>query len=142
MLKKINCLITLCVALCITACATTQPPKLVSDPDVYPVYQGCESVDQSQMINCFSKKVIKLFRRKFNTNVASDNGLTGKLRSKVKFVINADGEIDQINVNAPHPALEAEIIRVINEIPALTPGIHEGKRVSVPFSFPFVFSIH
>ena len=42
---------------------------------------------------------------------------------------------------APHPALEAEAIRIISMLPKMQPGVHDGKKVIVPYSLPIIFQV-
>ena len=50
-----------------------------------PEYPGCEKGTNSEKRKCMSKKIEKFVQKKFNTELASDLGLTGKQRISVFF---------------------------------------------------------
>ncbi|HEX9827501.1 MAG TPA: energy transducer TonB, partial [Flavobacteriaceae bacterium] len=67
--------------------------------------------------------------------------LTGIQRINVIFKINEEGHIVDVKARAPVPELENEAIRVINSLPKFEPGIHKGKKVTVPYSLPIIFKV-
>ncbi|OUR92587.1 hypothetical protein A9Q87_05970 [Flavobacteriales bacterium 34_180_T64] len=106
-----------------------------------PLFPGCESIyGNSARKNCMSTAIAKFVNERFNTNIAINNGLTGKQRIAVIFKIGKDGKVFQVRARAPHPALEKEAIRVIKLLPQLLqPGYQNGKPVIVPYSLPILF---
>ena len=79
--------------------------------------------------------------RKFNTNLASDLGLSGRQRILVFFKIDKSGNVTQIQARAPHPGLEKEAKRVVGLLPKMQPGKQRGKPVTVPYSLPILFQV-
>jgi protein TonB len=70
-----------------------------------------------------------------------DNGIQGKVY--VKFAVMKDGSIDDIQVlKKIHPKLDAEAVRVIENMPNWTPGKQKGKAVNVYFTLPINFQIN
>ena len=51
------------------------------------------------------------------------------------------GRATRIRARAAHLKLEREAIRVINMLPILKPGTHDGKKVIVPYAIPIVFQV-
>jgi outer membrane biosynthesis protein TonB len=112
--------------------------KNVDEP---PVFKGCENEDKEEQRKCTSEKVQKYVQKNFDTNLASNLGLVGRQRISTMFKINKQGEIVDIKVRAPHPALEEETKRVISLIPKLIPGKHKGQAVKVSYALPIVFQV-
>ncbi|MFD0860987.1 energy transducer TonB [Sungkyunkwania multivorans] len=109
--------------------------------EVSPIYPGCEGLDNNQdRRQCLSDKLGKLIRRKFNTSIASDYGLSGTQRIFTQFTIDKKGAIIDIKVRAPHPVLEKEALRVIGKVPTMIPGKQRDNYVSVSYSVPIVFN--
>jgi|TARA_B110000967_G_scaffold208774_1_gene262152 protein TonB len=106
-----------------------------------PEYPGCEKGSNTEKRKCMSKKIAKFVQRKFNTDLASDLGLTGKQKINVVFKIDKNGTIIGVRSRAPHPRLEQEAARVINLLPKMKPGRQRGKAVVVPYSLPIVFQV-
>lgn len=106
-----------------------------------PVFPGCESGSNAKKKKCMSDKITKFVQRKFNTDLAGDLGLTGRQRINVVFKIDKSGKITGIRSRAPHPALEKEAARVINQLPKMKPGRQRGKPVTVPYSLPIIFQV-
>jgi bla regulator protein blaR1 len=107
-----------------------------------PVFPGCESLTSNiERKDCMSKEIAMFVNKNFNTGVGKENGLVGKQRINVIFKINQEGNIVDVRSRAPHPALEAEAVRVIKMLPKMLPGKQKGKVVTVPYSLPIIFMV-
>ena len=106
-----------------------------------PIFPGCKKGNNLEKKNCMSKKIAVFIQRKFNTDLASDLGLTGRIRISVIFKIDKRGNVIDIKARAPHPRLETEAIRLVSMLPKMKPGIQRGKAVIVPYSLPIIFEI-
>lgn len=117
----------------------TFPVSLVSD---LPIFPGCETlVNKKEQLECFSTKVAKLVSKKFDTDVAADNSITGKQKILVTFVINTHGNVVDVKARAPHPKLQEEAIRAVNMLPRMTPAKQGFKTVNVTYSLPIIFEV-
>tara|TARA_X000001036_G_scaffold432912_1_gene469615 strand:- start:583 stop:1503 length:921 start_codon:yes stop_codon:yes gene_type:complete len=106
-----------------------------------PIYPGCEKGNNEKRRKCMSERIAKFVRKKFNTKLAEDYGLSGRQRISVIFKINTLGDVVGIRARAPNPQLEDEAIRVINLLPKMKPGMQLGKPVIVPYSLPIIFQV-
>ena len=105
---------------------------------VYPIYPGCEKKQNNdERKKCMSERVQKFVMKKFNTGLPEYLGLDGLQKISVKFNINQEGNIVDIEAIASHPKLEKEAIRVIKKLPKIKPGYENGKPVVVSYSLPF-----
>jgi len=108
-----------------------------------PVFPGCEHLQTNEeQRKCLSDNIHKIIQKNFNTNLAQDYGLTGKQVIGVQFKIDNNGDVIEIETRAPHPVLEKEAIRVLNKVPAMTPGKHNGKAVNVKYALPIKFVVN
>ena len=57
------------------------------------------------------------------------------------FTVNEDGDIINIKARSVHPLFEQEAIRVISELPKMTPAQFNGQTISRKYSLPIVFEI-
>ena len=107
-----------------------------------PIYPGCEKqTNNKDRLKCMSNKLGKLVQRKFNTDVASENGLTGKQRIFIQFKIGKNGDVTLVKAQAPHAALEKEASRLTTKIPNMKPGIQNKKPVEVLYTLPILFNV-
>ncbi len=106
-----------------------------------PVFPGCEKGSNAKKKKCMSEKIAKFVNRKFDVDLASELGLSGRQRISVLFKIDKTGSITGIRARAPHPGLEKEAKRVIGLLPKMKPGKQRGKPVTVPYSLPIVFQV-
>ena len=106
-----------------------------------PIFPGCESGNNAAKRDCMSEKIAQFVNRKFNTELASDLGLSGRQRINVIFKIDKTGNVVGIRARAPHPGLEKEAVRVIGLLPKMKPGKQRGKPVNVPYSLPIIFQV-
>ncbi|TXD91756.1 hypothetical protein ES724_16030 [Gillisia hiemivivida] len=110
--------------------------------DEVPTYPGCEnSGSNDEKKKCMSEKIQEYVNEAFNTDLGKELNLKGVNRIIVQFKIDKSGNIIEARARAPHPALEAEAIRVINEIPQMVPGKQNGQASNVMYSLPIVFQV-
>ena len=107
-----------------------------------PVFPGCErETTNNGRRKCLSQKLTKLVQRKFDTDVATDLGLTGTQKINVSFKINKQGEVEILETRANHKDLEKEANRVVGKIPTMEPGKNNNKPVEVSYMLPIQFNI-
>lgn len=117
-------------------------PVNIAVVEEIPVFAGCEGLTKIETRKCFDKKIQRLVQRYFNINLANELGLSsGKKRIFTQFVIDKNGIISDVKVNAPHPSLEKETKRIVKKIPKFTPGKHNGKAVKVKYTLPITFKV-
>lgn len=106
-----------------------------------PTFKGCKG-NNEKLKRCFNKKFQRHFVKNFKSSLPNNLGLkTGRARINLSFRINKKGIIDSIKVDAPHPKLIKECLRVIKKLPKMIPGKQKGKDVSVKYSIPFSFTV-
>lgn len=117
----------------------TIPISLVSD---FPVFPGCDKFeDKKRQEKCFQQKIAKHIVRKFDSDIAADNGLSGNLKIMVMFTINSKGDIVDVNARAPHPELKKEAIKAVKSLPKMKPAMQGFNKVNVTYALPVVFKI-
>ena len=105
-----------------------------------PVFPGCEGLASEENKQCFTQKVAQFVSQEFNTKVA-DETVSGSQRIVVHFVINKNGEVEQIQAKAQAESLREEAIRVTNLLPKMRPGEKDGNPVAVQFALPILFEL-
>lgn len=119
------------------------PPIPVIFVERVPVFPGCDpSLDNALLKKCFSEKVGKFIRKRFNTNKAEDINLSGKQKIFSQFVVDQNGQVTDIKVRTPHPLLEQEAKRVIGLLPTMIPAKQQLQTVKVQYSIPIIFKIN
>lgn len=107
-----------------------------------PVYPGCEGEpNNNAKKKCMSEKIAKFVNRKFDTELASELGLSGRQRIAVQFKIDRNGNVVNVRARAPHPRLQQEAIEVVKSLPKMTPGKQRGQAVGVLYSLPILFQV-
>ena len=107
-----------------------------------PVFPGCENAgDNDAKKSCMEEKIRKFINKKFNTGLADDLGLEGKQVIRATFNIDQHGNVTAVNARAPHPALQDEAIRVLKNLPKMTPGKQRGTPVIVSYGLPIIFRV-
>lgn len=110
--------------------------------DQVPAFPNSGPFDsEEEKKKAFSQEISRFVAMNFNTNLASELGLTGVQKISVFFKIGVDGNITEVKARAPKPELEAEAIRVVKMLPAFIPGEHQGKKVTVPYYLPIKFQV-
>ena len=70
--------------------------------------------------------------------LAQENGIQGKVY--VTFVVTKDGSVANAKIaRGVDPLLDQEALRVVNSLPAWSPGYQNGKPVNVQYTVPINF---
>jgi len=70
--------------------------------------------------------------------LAKDNGIQGKVY--VTFVVTKDGSVANAEIaRGVDPLLDKEALRIVNTLPAWSPGYQRGKPVNVKYTVPINF---
>ncbi len=107
-----------------------------------PIFPGCAG-NKKQLRACFSSQIKQFVAKKIRIELASDLGLeSGSVqRIFVIFKIDKYGKTMHIQARAPHKKLKQEAIRIIKELPIMTPGRQRGMPVGVSYSLPITFKV-
>ena len=95
--------------------------------------------DDKAVMVYLQKNLIMPEKYKGNTD---ENPSLAEYRTFVKFVVNEDGSISDIQLlrkSAEFKDLDEEAIRVVKSMPKWNPGKMGGKPVKVYFNRPIVF---
>lgn len=107
-----------------------------------PVFPGCEKERNNEAKKkCMADKISQFVSKRFNAELASEYGLSGKQRINVTFKVDKSGNITSVMARAPHPGLEKEAQRVVGLLPKMEPGKQRGKAVTVQYALPIVFVV-
>ncbi len=110
--------------------------------DKAPVFPGCEDVaNEAENKKCFSQKVSEMIVNNFPNKELQAAGVSGRQRIIVEFTIDKTGYLGALTVRTNEPYLEAATREVFRKLPALTPGIHNGKDVAVAYKVPIIVEI-
>lgn len=91
---------------------------------------------------CMTHNLQRFVAENFDTKLASNLNLKGRIKIYVTFKISTMGEVTDIVARAPHTELEDEAKRVIESLPKFIPGKQKGKAVAVLFSLPIMFQVN
>ncbi len=112
--------------------------------DKVPTFESCLNNNDTQKAirRCTTTAIAKHVNKNFDLNLSKALGLKGKQRISVLFNIDTQGVMQDLKVEAPHPDLKAEVVRVMGLLPKFTPGEHKGKLVNVSYVLPIVFKVN
>ena len=105
-----------------------------------PIFPGCENVAKQDQKACFEKMVGKHVQKKFRyPKSAQEMGISGRVF--IQFMIDENGQVQDIQMRGPDRNLEKEAQRIISLLPDMIPGKHQGKPVRVTYSLPINFKL-
>src|SRR5690554_1952170 len=64
-----------------------------------------------------------------------------QIKAYVQFSINEEGYVVDVVARSIHPLIEKEAIRVVSELPRMTPPKKNGKSFEQRYSLPLIFEI-
>ncbi|WP_460220118.1 energy transducer TonB [Psychroserpens sp. MEBiC05023] len=100
-----------------------------------------KNLSEEKVESYFNNRLSKIVKQNFDMDIASKLGLKGRQRILTQFTINGKGIIENIRIRSPHPKLENEARRVIQQFPKFKPAKHHNQPVDLLFSLPIVFVI-
>lgn len=108
---------------------------LFAQEQKYPVFQGCESVNNQELPNCFKTNVSRavITSIKLPEQVIKDNF---KGTVNVVFYVDRTGKFTVLYVNTPYQKFKDEITRVFDELPNATPAKYNNHEVEMQFVLP------
>lgn len=105
-----------------------------------PIFPGCENLSFEKSMQCFQQKMQEHIKNHFiYPEEALRSGKYGKVY--IIFQISEKGTIEKIRTKGPHPILEKEAVRIIEQLPNMTPGKYNGEPIEIPFSIPITFKL-
>lgn len=106
-----------------------------------PSFPSCTGTNKEKKV-CFNKKMNKHINKYFDVDLVQELGFKpGKKRITVQFIINKNGDIENIKTNASHIRLKKEVERIIKKLPKMNPGKQRNKPVKVRFNLPIFVNI-
>ena len=106
----------------------------------FPVFPGCEDLEESKKRKCFQEQIQKHIARNFRyPEKAQDGGIQGRVF--VQFILGKDGRIRGLSSSGAAPILKQEAERIISLLPLIKPGKINDLRVAAPFSIPIIFKL-
>lgn len=108
-----------------------------------PRFQGCENLglEPKELQVCATTELLKyVYSHIKYPSSARANDIEGT--AMAKFVIDTEGLITDIEIkNGVSTDIEAEVMRMLESMPAWIPGMQEGKKVRVQFTLPIKFKL-
>lgn len=116
--------------------------KVVLNPDKAAIFPGCEKYTENRaLLHCLSKQVGRHVRRHFNTDLGKELGIVGRQKIRVKFKVDADGNVVDIKAKANLSKLEQEAIRITKLLPKMGPAVKNGANVMTQYALPISFLV-
>ncbi len=113
--------------------------KEVENPPLAPECKSKWDVEKRK--KCTSKYISMHVARKFNTDLAAEANVTGKIRINIEFVIDTSGKPINITASGGPELLNQNAIEVIGLFPNLKPGMKDGKPINVSYKMPLTFQV-
>ncbi len=114
----------------------------VLNVEFVPVYPGCEThLTNKEKVFCMSTKIGSYINRNFNVDKFIEKDLYGVQRIYVQFKIDLNGKVTDIKARASDKELESEAMRVLKDLPEMTPGKQGNTNVDVMYSIPIILKI-
>ncbi|WP_238596015.1 M56 family metallopeptidase [Capnocytophaga canimorsus] len=108
--------------------------------DKAPRFKECENVPESESFECFKKGLDAHIVRNFKyPKEAAEKDLQGRVN--VLFSIGTDGKVSIKSMSGGEKVLQEEAKRLIETLPQLIPGQHQGKNAAVMFLYPINFKL-
>ena len=113
--------------------------KEIENPPLAPDCKSKWNVEKQK--ECTNKFIQRHVMRKFNTDLAGDVGLTGRIKIMIEFIIDTKGKPVNINATGGPEIMNQNAIDVIGLLPNLKPGIKDGEPINVSYKMPLIFQI-
>ena len=110
--------------------------------DEIPITKDCKAKwEKEKLKKCVMHSINDHINKKFNAGLASEIGLSGRIKITNTFTIDTEGNIVDIKIISPNDRLNEEAVRVLKLLPKMIPGKQNGKPVHVEYQFPIIFNV-
>ncbi len=107
-----------------------------------PIYPGCEKFKTNdERRQCMTSKITDFVNKKFDTSLGNELGLTGVNRVYVRFKIDKNGNVVDVQARSAHPHLTREGERVVSKLPSMKPGKQRDRPVGIIYTLPITFQV-
>ncbi|MCD2259181.1 energy transducer TonB [Psychroserpens luteolus] len=96
-----------------------------------PIYPGCEGLSKQELKACFIESISIFVGTQFNSDISKNLGITEPQDVEVFFKIGRDGKTSKLKVRKANVVIQAEVIRVIKQLPLMKPATQNGETVEV-----------
>ncbi len=90
---------------------------------------------------CTSQYIQMYVERNFKTELASEVGISGKIRIMIEFIIDVEGNPINITASGGPEILNQNAIDVIAVLPKFKPGMKDGKPINVSYKLPLLYQV-
>ena len=106
-----------------------------------PYLKGCENEDKEKQKMCSDLKLLEsIYQIIQYPKIAREHEIEGT--AVFSFIIEKDGSMSNITpLRGLCAAIEQECLRVIDQLPAWSPGVLEGKPIKINFRLPVRFKL-
>ncbi|WCO00235.1 energy transducer TonB [Psychroserpens ponticola] len=113
--------------------------KEIENPPLAPDCKSKWKVEKQK--ECTNKFIQRHVMRKFNTELAGDVGLTGRIKIMIEFIIDTNGKPININATGGPEIMNQNAIDVIGLLPDMKPGMKDGEPINVSYKMPLIFQV-
>ncbi|WP_458629237.1 energy transducer TonB [Winogradskyella sp. PC D3.3] len=113
--------------------------SLVENPPLAPDCKAKWSLEKRQ--ECTRNYINRFVSRKFNTDLAAEVKVTGKIKINIEFVIDTNGKPVNITATGGPEIMNQNAKDVIGLLPDLAPGTQNENPVNVLYKMPLIFHI-
>lgn len=102
-----------------------------------PIFPGCEGeMDNEARKQCFQLKLMQHVHSNFEyPEEALEYNISGRIF--IQFVLERNGCVSNVQIiRGVDPLLDKEAVRVVTQLPEMTPAMQRGKPVRMVFSMP------
>ena len=106
-----------------------------------PVFPGCENLEKSETLRCFTKMVLKHIKDNYyypeDLKIRRIGG-----RVPVSIVVSEDGivkNITAIRLKGRYKKLEDVAVKIMESLPKMKSASHNGQIVSSRYRIPIIF---
>ena len=111
-----------------------------SQTNEFPKFEECANIASSKMETCFLKQTRTLFFKNFITPTAiSKDQFDGTV--KIIFTVTSTGKFQLFYMDSPYSELKTEVIRVLANMPIITPAKYNQRTIDMNFSLAIDFPL-
>lgn len=108
-----------------------------------PTFPGCEEFEDNEGLKqCMSSKIQDHIAANFDTKKANKASVPGVNRVYVRFTIDEEGVVRDIDARSIHPDVSEEGKKAVASLPKMKPGLNKNNEaVSVVYTLPITFKV-
>ena len=104
---------------------------ILKDVDIAPIHMSCEKLSAEETMTCFKDQIASYIEQEFDSNISTGLHLSSPKEVEAFFIVDENGKTTGLKVREAEVEIQAEILRILRNMPNMKPAMLNDQAVAV-----------